>query len=41
MPVPSECPICQRRLCDHTCAERGQTYAEMMGDPARQEAADA
>jgi len=31
--APSECPICGRQMCDHTCAERGQTYAEMMGDP--------
>jgi hypothetical protein len=30
---PSECPLCGRIYCDHTCYERGQTYAEMMGDP--------
>ena len=31
--APTECPVCKRRMCDHTCEERGQTYAEMMGDP--------
>lgn len=29
---PTECPICHRVMCDHTPAERGQTYAQMMGD---------
>lgn len=33
MGVPSECPVCGRRLCDHSPDERGQTFAEMMGDP--------
>lgn len=32
MPIPSECPICERRLCDHTAEERGQTFGQMMGD---------
>lgn len=30
---PSECPLCRRQMCDHTCYQRGQTFAEMMGDP--------
>jgi hypothetical protein len=30
--VPSPCPICERQLCDHTPAERGQTLAQVMGD---------
>lgn len=29
---PSECPICHRIYCDHTHVERGQTFAQMMGD---------
>lgn len=33
---PSTCPLCSRIYCDHTHAERGQTYAEMMGDPPDQ-----
>ncbi len=28
--VPSPCPICKRRMCDHTPAERGQTLKEVM-----------
>lgn len=30
--VPSPCPICSRRYCDHTPDERGQTYGQVMGD---------
>ena len=30
----SECPVCFRRMCCHTSRERGQTYSQMMGDPA-------
>ncbi len=30
---PSPCPLCRRLMCDHTHLERGQTYAQMMGDP--------
>lgn len=26
------CPICNRVLCDHSPAERGQTHGEMMDD---------
>lgn len=33
MGTPSECPVCRRIYCDHTPDERGQTFAEMMGDP--------
>jgi uncharacterized coiled-coil protein SlyX len=28
--MPSVCPVCGRRMCDHTPAERGQTEAQMM-----------
>lgn len=31
--MPSECPICGRIYCDHPASARGQTYAQMMGDP--------
>jgi len=37
MSVPSECPVCGRRMCDHTPTQRGQSFAEMMGDvPVRE-----
>lgn len=32
MGIPTECPICGRRMCDHTPEERGQTFEQMMGD---------
>ena len=31
--APTPCPVCGRQMCDHTCFERGQTFAQMMGDP--------
>ncbi len=37
MPVPSECPVCTRRMCDHTPAQRRQSFEEMMGDVPVQE----
>lgn len=27
--IPTVCPVCDRRMCDHTPAERGQTQEEM------------
>ena len=32
MSTPSQCPVCDRYMCDHTPAQRGQTHQEMMGD---------
>ena len=26
----SLCPVCGRSMCDHSAAERGQTFEEMM-----------
>jgi len=35
--MPSLCPCCGRIYCDHTTAERGQTYGEMMREPTEEE----
>lgn len=30
--IPPPCPLCSRRMCDHTPLERGQTFEQMMGE---------
>lgn len=33
----SLCPVCGDMMCDHTPAERGQTWDEMMRFPTKEE----
>ncbi len=35
--MSSLCPICGRFYCDHTPAQRGQSYEEMMREPSDEE----